>query len=77
MVTIQVYSQSSGNPVKGSRVAVSMGDFGGVYTEYTDSNGEAHFSNVSPSDTGSGTEVYVDGKTVMKGRLEGRKIIYI
>jgi uncharacterized protein YfaS (alpha-2-macroglobulin family) len=77
MVTIQVYSQSTGNPVNGSRVSVALGELGGVSTEYTNSSGEAHFPNVSPSDTGYNTEVIVDGKTILKGRLEGRKIIYI
>ena len=72
MVTVQVFSQSSGNPVQGSRVGISVGS-AGVYYEYTDSSGEAHFANVSPGET----EVYVDGKTAFKGRVEGRKVVYI
>ena len=72
MVTIQVFTQSTGKPVKGSRVGISIGN-DGVAHEYTDGNGEANFSNVSPRDA----EVYVDGKTLFKGRLEGHKILYI
>ncbi len=72
MITIQVFSQATGNPVKGSKVGVSVG-WSGVNHEYTDSSGEANFATISPGDA----EVYVDGKTVFKGRLEGRKLIYI
>jgi len=40
--------------------------------EYTDRDGEVHFDN----DNGTGT-IYVDGKRVYEGRIEGRKVIYI
>ena len=36
------------------------------------SNGEAHFSE----DNGDGT-IYIGGNAIYKGRIEGRKIIYI
>jgi uncharacterized protein YfaS (alpha-2-macroglobulin family) len=72
MVTIQVFSKSSGNAVSGTRVAISVG-LNGVSHEYTDSSGEAHFPGISPGNY----EVYVNGQTAFNGRLEGRKVIYI
>ena len=40
--------------------------------QYTDKNGEAHFSE----DNGNGT-IYIQGSKVYEGKIEGRKIIYI
>jgi hypothetical protein len=40
--------------------------------QYTDRNGEAHFSE----DNGEGA-IYVQGTKVYEGRIEGRKIVYI
>ena len=40
--------------------------------EHTNLDGEAHFDN----DNGTGI-IYVDGKRVYEGRIEGRKLIYI
>ena len=73
MVTIQLYWKETGSPAKGVKVGIHQSMFDGMHHEYTDSSGEANFSNVSPSDG----EVYADGITVYKGRLEGRKLIYI
>lgn len=71
MITIQVISQATGNPVKGARVGVAIG-YTGTYHEYTDSSGEAHFSKVDPGEY----SYYIDGKE-FKGRLEGRKVVYV
>lgn len=71
MVTIQVISQQTGKPWHGCKVSVYMGASLGLYTEHTDSGGEAHFTKVDPGEY----EFYVDGKT-HKGRLEGRKVVY-
>ena len=71
MVTIQLFSKSNGKPVSNTKVRVYEKGHG-VYHEYTDSNGEAHFSSLSPCEG----DVYVDGDTVYTGRLEGRTIVY-
>lgn len=73
MITVKVVSQSSGKPLSGKRVMLNFsGLLRGHSTEYTDSNGEAHFN----SDNGEG-EVYVDGTAKHKGRLAGRVVVYI
>jgi len=74
MFTIKIVRKDSGKPAKGERVAVGFsGFFGGVTnSEYTNSDGEAHFD----SDPGEG-EVYVNGKTKFKGRIAGRIVVYI
>ncbi len=74
MFTVQVFEKSSGKPAYYKKVGV---DFDGLLrgfskTQYTDRDGEAHFTE----DNGSGT-IYVQGKAVYKGRIEGRKIVYI
>lgn len=75
MITVKVINQSSGNPASGKRVVLG---FDGVFSggnsssEYTDSNGEAHFNN----ENGTG-QVFVDGRTEYRGKLAGRIIIYI
>ena len=71
MITIQVFSASSSSTVKGAKVNVWIPN-AGPYTEYTDSSGEAHFSKIDAGDY----EYSVDSKQ-FKGRLEGRKIVYI
>ena len=74
MVTVQIFSQSTGKPMKGTGVDVSeVGFFHGMTHSETDNNGEAHFANLSPGEV----EIYVNGNTLFKGRLEGRKVIYI
>lgn len=73
MVTVEVVSQSSRRPQKGARVMINFSALlRGHLTEYTDSNGEAHFN----ADPGDG-EVYVDGTTKHKGRLAGRVVVYV
>ena len=75
MVTVKVVYQSTGKPAEGRKVALYVSSFlasGVTDTEYTDSNGEAHFDVVSTDG-----EVYVDGSTKHKGRLAGRVVIYI
>lgn len=74
MITVRVCYKQSGKAAKG--IGVSVG-FGGLFRgitrkEYTDSNGDVHFD----SDPGEGA-VYADGKTVYKGRIEGRIVVYI
>ena len=74
MVTVKVVSESTGKPLKGRRVAVGFSSmFRGITsTEYTNSDGEAHFN----ADPGEG-QVYVDGRTAYKGRISGRVIVYV
>jgi len=76
MVTVQVFRQASGKPAKSEQVSMSNDSlFGGFVTprQMTDANGEAHFPTFEPC---QGT-IYVNGKEVYKGRIEGRKIVYI
>jgi hypothetical protein len=73
MFTIKLVDRSSGQPVKSQRVAVGFDGWRGVTSdEWTDSDGEVHFDN----DNGNG-EVYVNGKTSYKGKIEGRVVIYV
>jgi hypothetical protein len=75
MITVKVIHKSSGKPAEGRKVALYVSRFlasGVTDTEWTDSNGEAHF-DVESTDG----EVYVDGSTKHKGRLAGRVIVYI
>jgi hypothetical protein len=74
MFTIQVIESCSGKPAYFKKVCVG---FNGVFRgfskdQYTDRNGEAHFSE----DNGEGT-IYVQGQRVYEGRIEGRKIVYV
>ena len=74
MVTVKVCYKSTGKAAKGKRVSLGFSGLtrGLSGPEYTNSSGEAHFN----ADSGSG-EVYVDGKTVYKGRLAGRVVVYV
>ena len=74
MFTVKVVETSTGRQVKGSKVMVGFDVLlrGFTKAEYTNSDGEVHFDN----DNGTGT-IYVDGKRVYEGRIEGRKVIYI
>lgn len=74
MITIKVVRESTGHPVKGSRVTAGFSGFSRGITnhEYTDDKGEVHFD----VDPGQG-EVYVDGSTKYKGRISGRIVVYI
>jgi hypothetical protein len=74
MFTVQVIESQTGKPAYYKKVAVG---FNGLFRgfskdQYTDRNGEAHFSE----DNGEGT-IYVQGTKVYEGRIEGRKIVYI
>jgi len=73
MVTVQVFSKSSGSAVSGKKVTVHFGDwFGGQLSGFTDSRGEVHFDAKPQQGT-----VYVDGQKRFEGRIEGRVIVYI
>jgi len=74
MFTIQLIDKSSGRPIRDKKVSVGFSGWfrGFARDQYTDSDGEAHFTE----DNGEGT-VYVGGQRVYEGRIEGRKIIYL
>lgn len=75
MVTVKVVYKSSGKPAEGKKVALYVSRFlasGVTDSQWTDSDGEAHF-DVESTDG----EVYVDGSTKHKGRLAGRVVVYI
>lgn len=74
MITIKLIHSSSGKPAKDERVAIGFSALGRGVTssEYTNSDGEAHFD----ADPGEG-EVYVNGSTKHKGHLKGRVVVYI
>jgi uncharacterized GH25 family protein len=74
MFTVQVIDKSSGKPISGKKVSVIFNGItrGCAKDQYSDNNGEAHFSESN----GDGT-IYVSGNSVYKGQIEGRKIIYI
>lgn len=75
MITVQVFYESNGKPAKSQKVSLFFNGLftgGSSDTVYTDSNGEAHFTN----DNGEG-EVYVNSKVKHKGRLAGRIVLYI
>ena len=74
MFSIQVIEQSTGKPAYYKRVSVGFKGLlrGFAKDQYTDRNGEAHFSE----DNGEGT-IYIDGKTHKECYLSGRVIIYI
>lgn len=75
MVTVKVVYKSSGKPAEGRKVALYVSRFlasGVTDSEWTDSQGEAHFE-VESTDG----EVYVDGTTRHKGKLAGRVVVYI
>lgn len=74
MFTVQVIDRNTGKPVVSKKVAVIFNGLmrGCAKDQYTDRNGEAHFSE----DNGNGT-IYVGGTSVYKGDISGRKVIYI
>jgi len=72
MITVQVYSKSTGKPLSGRKVYVSFsGLLRGGLEGYTNSNGEVHLN----ADPGEG-EVFVSGSRVHKGYLSGRVVVY-
>ena len=75
MVTVKVIRRSSGDTVKGKKVALGIDAIfsGGVTdSQWTDSNGEAHF-DVKPNQG----KVFVDGSKEYEGYLSGRIVVYI
>lgn len=75
MITVKVIHRSSGDPVKGKKVALGIDSLfsGGVtHGEWTDSHGEAHF-DVKPNHG----KVFVDGSKKYEGHLSGRVVVYI
>jgi hypothetical protein len=74
MFTVQVIESNTGRPVYYKKVGVI---FNGIFRgcakdQYTDRNGEVHFSE----NNGDGT-IYVQGSKMYEGYIEGRKVIYI
>jgi len=75
MVTVKVVRRSSGDSVKGKKVSLKLDHTIGsnvTGSEWTDSNGEAHF-DVKPNHG----KVYVDGSSEYEGHLSGRVVVYI
>ena len=74
MFTVQVIEKSTGKPAYYKKVGVIFNGLfrGCAKDQYTDRDGEAHFSE----DNGDGT-IYVQGTKVYEGRIAGRKVIYI
>ena len=74
MFTVQVIERSSGKPAYYKKVGVIFNGWkrGCAKDQYTDKNGDAHFSE----DNGDGT-IYVQGSKVYEGIIEGGKVIYI
>lgn len=74
MFTVKVVSRRDGKPVKDKKVSVIFdGLFRGcARDQYTDSVGEAHFSE----DNGRGN-IYIGGRSVHNGEIAGRIVIYI
>jgi hypothetical protein len=75
LITVKVVRRSSGEPIKGKKVAIGINSLfsGGVTKgEWTDSNGEAHF-NIKPAMG----KVFVSGSTEYEGHLSGRIMVYI
>ncbi len=60
--------------MKGKKVSLAFDSMlrGSTDSEYTDSEGEAHFD----AENGDG-KVFVDGSTKHKGKLAGRVVVYI
>ena len=72
MITVQVISSASGNPVANTEVGISIGNDGVKYAN-TDGNGHAHFDYPPQQNS----EVYVYHKVVYSGRLEGNTVVYV
>jgi hypothetical protein len=73
MFTIKVIEQKYGTPAANKKVGVIFNGWtrGVAKDQWTDNNGEAHFSE----DNGNGT-VYVSGEKVYEGDIEGRIVVY-
>lgn len=75
MVTVKVIHKSSGNPVKGKKVALGIDALfssGVTHGEWTDANGEAHF-DVKPNHG----KVFIDSSQKFEGHLSGQVVVYI
>lgn len=74
MFTVKVVERSNGRPVKSKKVSVIFNGLfrGCAKDQYTDTVGEAHFSE----DNGKGN-IYIDGRSVYEGEIAGRIVIYI
>ena len=74
MFTVQVIEKSTGKPAYYKKVGVIFNGLfrGCAKDQYTDRDGEAHFSE----DNEDGT-IYIQETKVYKSRIEGRKVIYI
>lgn len=74
MVSVKVIYRHTGKPVSGAKVSIGFNGImrGFSKTQYTDSSGETHFDN----DPGTGT-IYINGKNVFEGRIEGMKVVYV
>lgn len=75
MVTVKVFYKSTDKAAIGVGVCILLYDvmFLALPDEkFTDSNGDANID----SDLGSGS-VYVNGKEVFTGQIEGRTVVYI
>lgn len=74
MITIQVFSQRTGYPVKSIPVHVCFSGFwrGHTSLKYTDRQGEVHFDSAP----GDGT-IYADGRVGFTGWVAGRKVVYV
>ena len=77
MVVVQVVSQKTGEPVKGKSVSVGNNAFlasGVSARKTTNANGEAEFTNSKPCQNG---EIFIDGRSMYKGKIEGFNRIFI
>jgi len=74
MFTVKVIDRYDGKPVKDKKVSVCFEGFfrGSTRDHYTDSIGEAHFDE----ENGRG-DIYVGGRSVYNGEIEGRIVVYI
>lgn len=74
MFTVLVNERSTGRPVRGKKVSVIFNGLfrGCAKDQYTDSMGEAHFSE----ENGRGT-IYIDGSSRYEGEIAGRIVLYI
>jgi hypothetical protein len=74
MVTIQIFSQRTGEPLRNVSVNICFSGFwrGSSTTKYTDRKGEVHF-NSAP---GEGT-IYAAGSRKHSGWISGRTILYL
>jgi len=75
MVTVKLVWQDTGKPAKDQKVAIGVDSLfsGGVTkSQYTNSEGEAHF-DIDPCKG----QVFVNGLTKHAGHLSGRVVVYI